>query len=146
MFGPFVNANSRAQKSRTIVTESLRISIAVAVVAALSLESENAQALEREEPTVPSQWCLSRRDKGPDDPACYQNMVACLLAAFAHGRSCTRRENLTPRTEETLTQRASGTRHHRRRVHSSPQQHPFTTAERDQLYRQFKEWQGRLTD
>jgi hypothetical protein len=143
MFGRFVSAHSRGQKNRTIATAWLRISIALAFVGALSLESENARALELEEPT--SQWCLSQRDRGPDHSACYENMLACLLAAFAHGSSCTRRENQARSTDETLTRQASAARH-RRRTHSSPQQHQFTAAERNELYRQFKEWRGRSTD
>ena len=146
MFGPFVGANSRVQKSRKRVVAWPRISIALAFIAALSLQSENAQALELEEPAAPSQWCLSQRDGGPDHSACYQNMFACLLAAIAHADSCAHRQNQTPPTDKTLKRVSASMGHHRRRARSSPQQHQFSAAERNELYRQFQDWQGRSTD
>jgi hypothetical protein len=145
MFGPFVGANSRDQKSRTRLVAWPRISIALAFIA-LSLQSENAQALELEESAAPLQWCLSQRDGCPDHPACYQNMFACLLAAIAHTDSCAHRQNQTPPSDKTLKRVSASMGHHRRRARSSPQQHQFSAAERNELYRQFQDWRGRSTD
>jgi hypothetical protein len=138
----------RAQEeTRSLVGAWRRIAVVVALGAAL-FESDNAQALDVGEiaPAPSLQWCLLQRDGSSDHPACYENMLACVLAAFAHATSCTQRPNLIAAATEPLTPRAAApVRPARRQARNSPLQHKFTAAERNELYRKFQEWQERST-
>jgi hypothetical protein len=142
MPGPFVGPSSRGQ-GWTLVGPWRPIFLVPAFAAALGVESDQAGALEVEEAAA-SQGCLSQPDGSSDHPACYESMLACVLAAFAHASSCTQRPNPIPSTGETLTRRTSAPlRPARRRAHSSSQQHQLSRAERNELW--FQEWQERST-
>jgi hypothetical protein len=145
ILSPFGHPPLRAQKTRSLVGAWLRIAVVVALGAAL-VESDKAEALDAGEvaPAPSLQWCLLQSDGSGDHPACYENMLACVLAAFARATSCTQRPD--PIAPEALTARAlAPVRPARRQARNSPHQHKFTAAERNELYRKFQEWQERST-
>jgi hypothetical protein len=147
ILSPFGRPPLRAQETRSLVGAWRRIAVVVALGAAL-FESDNAEALDVGEvaPAPSLQWCLLQRDGSSDHPACYENMLACVLAAFAHATSCTQRPNpIAPATEALTPRAAAPVRPARRQARNSPHQHKFTAAERNELYRKFQEWQERST-
>jgi hypothetical protein len=144
---PFGRPPLRAQKTRRLVGAWLRIAVVAALGAAL-VDSDKVEALDVGEvaPAPSLQWCLLQSDGSGDHPACYENMLACVLAAFAHATSCIQRPNPIAPAAEALTPRAPApVRPARRQARNSPHQHKFTAAERNELYRKFQEWQERPT-
>lgn len=86
ILSPFGRPPLRAQETRSLVGAWRRIAVVVALGAAL-FESDNAEALDVGEvaPAPSLQWCLLQRDGSSDHPACYENMLACVLARhFMH--------------------------------------------------------------
>jgi hypothetical protein len=147
ILSPFGRPPLRAQKTRSLVGAWLRIAVVVALGAAL-VESDKAEALDVGEvaPAPSLQWCLLQSDGSGDHPACYENMLACVLAALARATSCTQRPNPIAPAAEALTPRTPApVRPARRQARNSPHQHKFTAAERNELYRKFQEWQERST-
>jgi len=100
----------------------------------------NADAARALEPAV--SWCVIRHDSR-DQPACYENLISCLMAALAHASSCTQqRTSPGPLSQGAANQRAL-------RVVRLPghravkRQHKLTAEEREELFRKFQQW--RLT-
>jgi hypothetical protein len=117
------------------------ISLSLALIlTAAGIYNDAASAIERTvAPAAPStQWCLHQRDGNSDQPACYESLITCVVAALAHASWCTRR---VPENVVAMNRRApsvaSVSRH---RTHASPDQHKFTAAERDDLYQAFEKW------
>ena len=91
-------------------------------------------------PAPSTQWCLVQRNGASDQPACYENLISCVMTALAHAGSCTQRTPVPP--SEAATTRRVPTVAPRRRTHASSD-HKFTAAQRDELFRQFQNWQAR---
>lgn len=85
-----------------------------------------------------TQWCLVQR--GSDQPACYENLITCVMAALAHAGSCSQRPSVPP-SQAATTQRAPAIAPRHRTHTSSP--HKFGAAERDELFHEFQKWQAR---
>jgi hypothetical protein len=97
-------------------------------------------------PAPPTQWCVVQRDGNSDQPACYENLITCVMAALAHAGWCTQRAGPVPPSEEATTRRTPAVASvPRRRMHASPGHHKFTATERDELYREFQKWKERST-
>jgi len=82
-------------------------------------------------PTPPTYWCVLARDAG-GQPACYESLAACLVAAFSHASACTQ----VPRPVAAVARLAPA------RGHTSPPHHKLTATERDELFREFQQWQS----
>jgi hypothetical protein len=111
-------------------------------LAAAGIYSDAASALEAivVTPTPSAQWCLDQRDGNSDQPACYENLITCAMAALAHASWCTHR---VPESVVAMNRRAPAVASVRHRTHASPGQHKFTAAERDALYQAFEKWKER---
>jgi len=106
--------------------------------AAAGINADAARALE---PTV--RWCVIQHESR-DQPACYENLMTCVMAALAHASSCAQRPVASG--EDAANQRASTVvRLPRRQAHASPRHHKLTAEERDQLFREFQQWKERST-
>lgn len=111
-----------------------RLCVVLACLAALGVKINTAEALDLEAAPLQPQWCFSQTGNG-DRPVCYENMLACMLAAFGRATSCTKRAS-TPAPSAPLHPA-------RHRARKGPRQHQLTTAERAELYREFQLWQER---
>ena len=102
----------------------------------------NADAARALEPAA--SWCVIRHDSR-DQPACYENLISCLMAALAHDSSCTQqRTSPGPLSQGAANQRALRVvRLPGHRADASPRQHKLTAEEREELFRKFQQW--RLT-
>ncbi len=90
-----------------------------------------------------TQWCLVQRDGKSDQPACYENLITCVMAALAHADSCSQRPGPISPSQDATTRRAPAVAAGpRRRAHASSH-HKFSAAERDELFREFQKWQAR---
>ncbi len=90
-----------------------------------------------------AQWCLVQHDGKSDQPACYENLITCVMAAFANASACTQ-QSAAP-SEDAVNRRAPAVAPApRRRTHASST-HKFSAAERHELYREFQKWQARST-
>jgi glucose/arabinose dehydrogenase len=91
-------------------------------------------------PAPSTQWCLHQRDGNSDQPACYESLITCVVAALAHASWCTHR---VPENVVAMNRRAPSVASvPRHRMHASLGQHKFTAAERDDLYQAFEKWKG----
>ena len=113
------------------------LSLALGATAA-GMNAETAGALE-----PAASWCVIQHDSRVQ-PACYEDLISCLMAALAHASSCIRRPSLGPPNEHAANQRALRVvRLPGHRADASPRQHKLTAEERDELFRKFQQW--RLT-
>jgi glucose/arabinose dehydrogenase len=117
----------------------LSLSLALTLTAA-GIYSDAASAIEPIVAPAPSaQWCLNQRDG--DQPACYESLITCVMAALGHASWCTHR---VPESVVAMNRRAPSVASvPRHRTHASPGQHKFTAAERDDLYQAFEKWKER---
>jgi hypothetical protein len=89
-------------------------------------------------------WCVVQRDGSSDQPACYENLITCVMAAFANASTCTQR-SAAP-SEDAVNRRAPAiVPLPRSRAHASSRHHKLTAAERDELFREFQQWKERST-
>ncbi len=95
-------------------------------------------------PAPSTQWCLGQRDGNSDQPACYENLITCVMAALTHAGWCTQRPQVTANVD-AMNRRAAVAPVSRRRTHASPGHHNFSTAEGDELFREFQKWKERST-
>ena len=86
----------------------------------------NADAARPLEPAA--SWCVIRHDSR-DQPACYENLISCLMAALAHASSCTQqRTSPGPLSQGAANQRALRVvRLPGHRADASPRQHKFNS-------------------
>jgi hypothetical protein len=115
-------------------------------LAAAGTPSDAARALDAGAvaPAPSTRWCLGRRDGNSDQPACYENLITCVMAALTHAGWCTHRPQL-PANVDAMNRRAAVAPVSRHRTHASPGQHKFSAAERDDLYHEFEKWNERST-
>jgi hypothetical protein len=110
------------------------------VAAAIDAHGDVARALDAGAvaPAPSAQWCVVQRDGSSDQPACYENLLTCVMAALAHASSCAQRPS-----PDAMTQRAPKVAPvPRHRAHASSH-HKFSLTERDELYREFQKWKER---
>jgi hypothetical protein len=111
-------------------------------LAATGIHVHAARALE---PTV--SWCVIQHDASRDQPSCYGNLISCLVVALAHASSCTQRPSRVAAIEgAAVKQHASSVvQLRRRRANVSTRQHKLTVEKRDELFREFQQWQEQST-
>jgi hypothetical protein len=102
-------------------------------LAAAGTHCDAARALDAAAVAPAPQWCLGQRDGNSDQPACYENLITCVMAALTHAGWCTQRPQL-PASVDAMNRRAAVTRVSRRQTHASPGRHKFSAVERDELY------------
>ena len=103
----------------------------------------NAAAAKALEPTA--SWCVIQRDSR-DQPACYENLISCVMAALTQASSCAQRPSLGPPSKHAANQRASGVvQLPGHRAHASPRHRKLTAEERDKLFREFQQWKEHST-
>ena len=92
-------------------------------------------------------WCVVQHDSR-DQPACYENLISCLMAALAHASSCTQQPSPGPPSQGAANQRALRVvQLPGHRADASPRHHKLTAEERDELFRKFQQWRvDRLID
>jgi len=102
----------------------------------------NADAARALEPAA--SWCVIRHDSH-DQPACYENLISCLMAALAHASSCTQQRTspfrLAKARRTNAHSESSGCRGTARMLHRASTN--LTAEEREELFRKFQQW--RLT-
>ena len=87
-------------------------------------------------------WCVIQHDSR-DQPACYENLISCLMAALAHASSCTQRPSPGRPSQDAANQRALRVvQLPGHRVDVSPRHHKLTVDERDELFRKFQQWRS----
>ena len=100
----------------------------------------NAAAAKALEPTA--SWCVIQRDSR-DQPACYENLISCVMAALAHASSCTQQPSPGPPSQDAANQRAPRVvQLPGHRADASPRHHKLTADERDELFRKFQQWRS----
>jgi hypothetical protein len=88
-------------------------------------------------PANAAQWCIIKHDSSSNQPKCYDNPIACVMAAIADASSCTQQSP----TEMAVGSGASSAVPlplPRPRVLSRDR--TLTAAQRDQLFRDFVRW------
>jgi hypothetical protein len=101
--------------------------------------SINADAA-RAQPAV--SWCVIQHDSR-DQPACYENLISCVMAALAHASSCTQRPSPGRPSQDAANQRALRVvQLPGHRADASPRHHKLTVDERDELFRKFQQWRS----
>ena len=116
--------------------------------AAAGMGSDAARALDARAvaPAPSAHWCVFRRDGSSDQPACYENLMTCVMAALAHASWCTQLSSPVTPSENAVNRRAPAVAPlSRRRAHASSRHHKLTAAERDELFREFQQWKERST-
>ena len=86
-------------------------------------------------PEPAASWCVIQHDSR-DQPACYENLIICVMAALAQASSCTQRP--TP-SQDAANQRALRVVLPR---HGAARHHKLTAEERDDLFREFQLWRS----
>jgi len=115
------------------------LSLALGATAA-GMNAETAGALE-----PAASWCVIQHNSR-DQPACYENLISCVMAALAHASSCTQRPSPVTPSRHAANQRAprlSQLLGHR--ADASLRHHKLTAEERDELFREFQQWKDRST-
>jgi hypothetical protein len=122
------------------------LSLAVGLAAAAT-HSDAARALDAGAvaPAPSTQWCVVQRDGNSDQPACYENLVTCVMAALAHAGWCTQQPPVLANVDAKNRRAPAVAPVPRRRTHASPGHHKLTAAERDKLYHEFEKWKERST-
>ena len=87
-------------------------------------------------------WCVIQHDSR-DQPACYENLISCVMAALAHASSCTQRPSPGRPSQDAANQRALRVvQLPGHRADASPRHHKLTADERDELFRKFQQWRS----
>jgi hypothetical protein len=87
-------------------------------------------------------WCVTQHDRR-DQPACYENMMSCTMAALTHASSCTRQPSPGRPSQVAANQHALRVvQSPVHRADASPRHHKLTADERDELFRKFQQWQS----
>ena len=87
-------------------------------------------------------WCVIQHDSR-DQPACYENLISCVMAALAHASSCTQRPSPGRPSQDATNQRAFRVvQLPGHRADASPRHHKLTADERDELFRKFQQWRS----
>jgi hypothetical protein len=123
---------SESPRRRGSLVKSLSLALGAAVA---GIHADAARALE---PTA--SWCVIQHDR--HQPECYENLATCLMVALGHASSCTQRSSLAAPREDAANQRGPRVVPlARRRAHVSPGHHKLTVEERDELFREFQQWE-----
>jgi branched-chain amino acid transport system substrate-binding protein len=96
---------------RSAVLSVMRLSLALGTAVA-GMDANSARALDAKGvvPASTAPWCVVQHDGGSDQPGCYENYITCVMAAFTHGGSCTKRSSLVASGEEAVDKRAPAVR------------------------------------
>jgi hypothetical protein len=87
-------------------------------------------------------WCVIQRESR-DQPACYETLISCTMAALTHASSCTQRPSPGRPSQVAANQRALRVvQLPGHRADASPRHHKLTADERDELFRKFQQWQS----
>jgi hypothetical protein len=87
-------------------------------------------------------WCVIPHDIR-DQPACYENLISCAMAALAHASSCTRRPSQGRPSQVAANQHALRVvQLPGHRADASPRHHKLTADEHDELFRKFQQWRS----
>jgi len=108
--------------------------------AAAGIKGDAARALI--EPAA--NWCVIRHDSR-DQPACYENLISCVVVALAHASTCTQQPSLGPPSQDAKQRALRVVQLPGHREHAPPRRHKLTAEERDELYREFQQWQEHST-
>jgi hypothetical protein len=103
----------------------------------------NADAAKALEPVA--SWCVIRHDSR-DQPACYENLMSCVVTALAHASTCTQQPSPSPPSQHAKQRALRVVQLPGRRAYASPRYHKLTAEERDELFREFQQWQERSTN
>jgi hypothetical protein len=102
--------------------------------AAAGMNADAARALK-----PAASWCVIQHDSR-DRSACYENLVRCLMAAFAHASACTQRPSSGPNQDAANQRALRVVQLPGHRADASPRHHKLTAEERNELFREFQEW------
>jgi hypothetical protein len=86
-------------------------------------------------------WCVIQHDSR-DQPACYENLISCTMAALAHASSCTQRLSPGRPSQNTANHALRVVQLPDHRADASPRHHKLTADQRDELFRKFQQWQS----
>jgi hypothetical protein len=108
----------------------------------VSVDAKAATASDGAAPPASTGYCVIKHDSSSDQPKCYDNPIACVMAAIADAGSCTRQS----RTKMTVGSGASS-------AVPLPRPRPrivlgddkLTPAQRDELFRDFVRWKDGST-
>jgi hypothetical protein len=95
-------------------------------------------------PASTARYCVIKHDSSSDQPKCYDNPIACVMAAIADAGSCTRQS----RTKMTVGSGASSAvplPRPRPRPRIVLRDDKLTPAQRDELFRDFVRWKDGST-
>jgi hypothetical protein len=115
---------------------------ALSLVLGATAAGMNADAARALEPAA--SWCVIRHDSA-DQPACYENLLSCVMAALAHASSCTQLRSPGPPSQNAKQRTTRVGQLPEHRAHASPRHHKLTAEERDELFREFQQWKERST-
>jgi hypothetical protein len=82
---------------------TMNLSLALGLAVAVTPNDASALDVGSVAQAPSTQWCLVQR--GSDQPACYENLITCVMAALAHTGSCSQRPSVPP-SKAATTQRA----------------------------------------
>ena len=90
-------------------------------------------------PIPSTSWCVTQRD---GSRACYDSLLACIMAGIAHAGSCAQQPGLDAPSANEVRQRAPTTPH---RTPVPTHNHSLSAAQQEQLFRDFLKWTDRST-
>jgi hypothetical protein len=137
---PATNSTGAAMSRFLLLTGVIISLIADLGAAAAGIDTYAAKA-----PEPVASWCVIRHDSR-DQPACYENLVSCVLVALAHASTRTQLPSLGGSPSQDAKQRTLRVvQLPGHRAYASPRHHKLTTEERDELFREFQQWKERST-
>jgi hypothetical protein len=116
----------------------LLASIIILLIAGGTSLSTNADAASAQ---PAASWCVIQHDSR-DQPACYENLISCAMAALGHASSCTQRLSPGRPSQNAANHTLRVVQLPEHRADASPRHHKLTSDQRDELFRKFQQWQS----